>query len=154
MIERDDLTAEDTRGLIALHLAEMHAHSPPGSVFALDASGLGGPEVSLWTARIDFEAVGMIALKVLGDDAGEIKSMRVRSDRLRQGIGAALLETVVAEARRRGYRRLSLETGAGPSFAASHHRGVDARAGPPGVEGISDQSAVRCRLPETLRPRA
>ena len=33
-----------------------------------------------------------------------------------QGIGRRLLEHLIAEARRRGYARLSLETGSGPAF--------------------------------------
>jgi putative acetyltransferase len=42
--------------------------------------------------------------------------MRTHPDRLRRGVAAALLEHVIGEARARGLRRLSLETGGGPAF--------------------------------------
>ncbi len=94
----------------------MHASSPPGSVFALDLSGLLLPEVTVWSVRDGGEVVGIGALKTLRDDAGELKSMRTHPDHLRRGIAAALLDHLVAEARTRGLRRLSLETGTGPAF--------------------------------------
>ena len=62
-IRRDDLEGEDTRALLALHLAGMRANSPPESVFALDLSGLQRPEVTVWTAWIDQTVVGVAALK-------------------------------------------------------------------------------------------
>ena len=42
--------------------------------------------------------------------------MRTHPDFLRRGVGAALLEHIIAEARARGMHRLSLETGSGPAF--------------------------------------
>jgi putative acetyltransferase len=61
-IRKDDLSGEATRALLAIHLAGMHANSPPGSVFALDLSGLQVPEVTVWTvwqgkARRSWESV-------------------------------------------------------------------------------------------------
>lgn len=115
-IREDDLTGEDVRALLALHLSGMHANSPPGHVFALDLSGLKAPGVTVWTARIGGALAGIGALKDLGDGTGELKSMRTHPDHLRKGVAAALLAHIVAEARSRGYRRLSLETGSGPAF--------------------------------------
>ena len=45
--------------------------------------------------------------------------MRVVSEAAGQGVGRALLQKIVAEARACGYRRLSLETGSGAEFAAA-----------------------------------
>lgn len=116
IIRQDDLSGEPTRRLLALHLAGMHANSPPGNVFALDLSGLQAPEVTVWTAW-DGEAIaGVGALKMLGDGTAEIKSMRTHPDHLRKGVGAALLRHILAEARQRGLTRVSLETGSGPAF--------------------------------------
>ena len=50
VIRQDDLSGEQTRQLLALHLAGVHADSPPGSVFALDLSGLRQAGVTVWTA--------------------------------------------------------------------------------------------------------
>lgn len=118
-IREDDLSGAEVRALLALHLKGMHASSPPGTVYALDLSGLKAPAVTVWTAWRGGALLGIGALKSLGEGAGEIKSMRTHPDRLRQGVAAALLDHIIEEARVRGWRRLSLETGSGPAFAAS-----------------------------------
>jgi len=115
-IREDDLSGGAVRELLAYHLARMHENSPPGSVFALDFSGLRAPGVTVWSAWRGEALAGIGALKLLGDGTGEIKSMRTHPDHLRMGAAAALLEHIIAEARRRGLRRLSLETGSGPAF--------------------------------------
>jgi putative acetyltransferase len=56
------------------------------------------------------------ALKQLESDHGEIKSMRTAPEALGCGAGSAMLRHMVAEARSRGYRRLSLETGSTEAF--------------------------------------
>ena len=115
-IREDELDGEATRALLALHLAGMRDSSPPGQSFALDLSGLQSPDVTVWSAWDDDRIAGIGALKLLGDGEGEIKSMRTHPDHLRRGVGAALLEHIIAEARRRGVQRLSLETGRGDPF--------------------------------------
>lgn len=115
-IRQDDLTHPATRALLSLHLAGMHANSPPGAVFALDLSGLTAPGVTVWTAWEDEAVCGVGALKQLDAETGEVKSMRTHPDHLRKGVAARLLETVIQAARDRGLSRLSLETGRGPAF--------------------------------------
>ncbi|MGH8217278.1 MAG: GNAT family N-acetyltransferase [Steroidobacteraceae bacterium] len=115
-IRVDDLSGRQTRELLALHLAGMHASSPPGHVFALDLSGLQAPNVTVWTAWNGPALAGIAALKELGDGTGELKSMRTHPSCLRKGVAAALLEHIIGEARRCGLQRLSLETGSGPAF--------------------------------------
>jgi putative acetyltransferase len=116
VIREDDLTADATRALLALHLSGMHENSPPGHVFALDLSGLQAPNVTVWSAWDGDSIAGIGALKELGDGTAEVKSMRTHPAHLRKGVGAALLEQIIAAARARGVRRLSLETGRGPAF--------------------------------------
>jgi len=116
-IREDDLAGEPTRALLRLHLEGMHASSPPGSVFALDLSGLLAPGVTVWSAWIGEAVAGIGALRDLGDRTGEVKSMRTHPDFLRRGVAAALLEHVIVAARSRGMTRLSLETGSGEAFA-------------------------------------
>jgi putative acetyltransferase len=133
-IRLDDLTGDQTRALLALHLQGMHASSPPGHVFALDLSGLQKPNVTVWTAWHGDRIAGVGALKQLdartdesksGDSkscdskSGELKSMRTHPDFLRRGVGAVVLEHIIVEARGRGLARLSLETGRGPAFEAA-----------------------------------
>jgi putative acetyltransferase len=107
------------QALIRHHLAEMHAASPPGTVFALDSSGLSEPDVLLWSAWVEDRLAAIGALKQHDAELGEIKSMRTHPEFLRRGVAQALLSRLLAEARRRGLRRVSLETGDGPVFAAA-----------------------------------
>jgi putative acetyltransferase len=115
-IREDDLSGAATQELLRLHLAGMHANTPAGHVFALDLSGLKAPDMTVWTAWKGEMVCGMAALKQFAAGYGELKSMRTHPDHLRQGVGAALLEHIIAEARARGFRQLSLETGQGPAF--------------------------------------
>jgi putative acetyltransferase len=115
----DDLSSEATRALLAIHLAGMHAASPPGTLFALDLSGLQQPNITVWSIRDGDAVLGIGALKALPDGGGEVKSMRTHPDHLRKGVARAMLEHIVAEATVRGMARLSLETGDGPDFEAA-----------------------------------
>jgi len=115
-IREDDLSGDQTLALLALHLAGMHADSPPGNVFALDLSGLQVPEVTVWSAWREYRIASVGALKMLGNDTAEVKSMRTHPDFLRRGAAAAILERIITAAKSRGVRRLSLETGSGPAF--------------------------------------
>lgn len=118
-IRKDDLSGEDTLFLLRIHLEGMRANSPPGSVFALDLSGLKDPKVTVWAIRWNQKVVGIGALKELGAGCGELKSMRTHPDHLRQGVAGSLLDYMITEARGRGLKRLSLETGSGPAFEAA-----------------------------------
>jgi len=89
--------------LLRIHLEGMHASSPPGSVYALDTSGLARPDVSFWGAFDGDTLLGFGALKQLSADTGEIKSMRTHPDHLRKGVAAALLAHILDTARSRGY---------------------------------------------------
>jgi putative acetyltransferase len=114
--ELDDLSGEATRGLIARHLAGMHANSPPESVHAFDVDRLRRPGVTFWSAWLDEHIAGCGALQRLDDQRGELKSMRVADAFLGRGIGRALLEHLIAQARAMGLRSLWLETGTTAAF--------------------------------------
>jgi putative acetyltransferase len=105
--------------LLRHHLAGMHENSPPGSVFALDLAGLKAPDISFYTAWEGGELLGMGALRELDPSTGEIKSMRTDPKHLGKGVGAAILDHLLDVARKRGYRRICLETGSAPSFDAA-----------------------------------
>jgi putative acetyltransferase len=116
-IEVDTLHRPEVRRLLADHLAEMHATSPPESVHALDLEALTAPDVTVWTLWEEDIVQGCAALLELSPAEGEIKSMRTAPSARGRGIAGRMLEHLIAEAQRRGYRRLSLETGAAPYFA-------------------------------------
>lgn len=115
-IKVDDLTAPAVQELLGEHLRDMHLHSPPESVHALDLAALRRPEITFWTVWEGEELLGCGALKELDSAHAEIKSMRTARAHLRQGVAAHLLRYILEEAGRRGYARLSLETGSGEAF--------------------------------------
>lgn len=122
-ISPDSPAADDVRRLLDEHLTDMFATSPAESVHALDHTALLAPSVTFWTARDDDGTLlGCGALKELdssGADGahGEIKSMRTAGPARGRGVASALLDVVLAEAERRGYARVSLETGTQDYFA-------------------------------------
>ena len=60
-IRAEDFSSGLARDLVRLHLEGMHAHSPPGNVFALDFSGLMAPAVTVWSAWRTEEIAGIAA---------------------------------------------------------------------------------------------
>ncbi|WP_338503768.1 GNAT family N-acetyltransferase [Sphingomonas kaistensis] len=118
-ITQGELDRPDVQALLALHVAAMHAHSPPEACHVLPGSALAHPSITFFTAREHGELLGFGALKALGDGEGEIKSMRTDPAALGKGAGKAILAAITAEACARGYDRLLLETGTTPDFAAA-----------------------------------
>jgi putative acetyltransferase len=134
----DSPARDDVRRLLDEHLTDMFATSPAESVHALDHSALLAPTITFWTARDDDGTLlGCGALSRLDapghpDHTGpgstglghtgphaEIKSMRTAAHARGRGVASALLDEVLAEARRREYTRVSLETGPQDYFAAA-----------------------------------
>ncbi len=119
-IRTDDLTGPEIHKLLQEHLDHMHSLSPPESVHALDLDALRQPDITFWTIwSEDGELMGSGALKSLGNGQGEIKSMRTAEAHRGKGVGQAMLGHILAEARKRSYTRLSLETGPAPGFASA-----------------------------------
>ena len=118
-IREDDLQGPEIVALLEQHLALMFSVSPPESVHALDLDGLRGQDVTVWTAWRRDRLLGCGALKELEPGHGEIKSMHTAAVFRGQGVGAAILLHILDEVRRRGYRRVSLETGSMPAFASA-----------------------------------
>ena len=115
-IELDDLSRPQIHALLNEHLRHMYAITPPESVHALDLDKLRRPEITFWTAWEGATLLGCGALKELDRLHGEVKSMRTPEALRRHGAGRAILNHIIAIARTRGYRRLSLETGATEAF--------------------------------------
>lgn len=113
----DDAQVQD---LLRLHASGMLANSPAESCHFLDLSGLQAADVSFWSAWAGEDLLGMGALKQLDATHGEVKSMRTVPAQLGKGVGAAVLEHILAVARARGLTRLSLETGTSAAFEPAH----------------------------------
>ena len=115
-VDLDDPARSDVFALLEEHLRNMHELSPPESVHALDVTGLQRPEVTFWSVRDEDRLLGCGALKELDSEHGEVKSMRTPQSLRRKGAGRAVLKHIIEEARRRGFKRLSLETGSMEAF--------------------------------------
>ena len=111
-IKLDDLSGPEIAELLTEHLRALFAVTPPESRHALSLDQLRKADVTFWSAWQGNTLVGCGALKELDPRHGEIKSMRTVQACLQKGIGSRMLEHIILEAKRRAYRRLSLETGA------------------------------------------
>ena len=116
-IRKDDLTGARIAGLLREHLDNMLEITPPESVHALDIDALRAPGITFWSAWEGDDLLGCGALKELDAVSGEVKSMRTAVAHQGRGVGSKMLEHIIKEATRRGYRCLKLETGAMPEFA-------------------------------------
>ncbi|HQY63986.1 MAG TPA: GNAT family N-acetyltransferase [Polyangiaceae bacterium] len=111
-----DLESPALRALLAEHLEEMHRVTPAGRVHALPLEALRGADVTIWCAFVGDSLAGCGALKALDPRHGELKAMRTARAHLRAGVASALVRHLLAEAERRGYERVSLETGSSAAF--------------------------------------
>ncbi|MGD7044695.1 GNAT family N-acetyltransferase [Jeotgalibacillus proteolyticus] len=115
-IHLDDLSGTKIKELIREHLSGMLEHSPPESKHALGLEELKKSDITFWSAWEEEELLGCGALKEIDAQHGEIKSMRTVKAHLRKGVARRLLEHAIDESRRRGYKRISLETGSMGAF--------------------------------------
>ena len=108
-IKIDDLTDSKIQLLLREHLEDMAQISPPDSCYALGLEELRKPEITFWSLWSNDELLGCGALKELNSQHGEIKSMRIASVHRRKGLATVLLNHILEEAKRRNYKRVSLE---------------------------------------------
>jgi putative acetyltransferase len=125
-----DRVTGPTPGLAAFLLAhhdDMAGTAPPESRHALSLDRLLAPGIRLFVARDDDDIVATGALAPLDDAHEELKSMRTAPERRGQGLGRGMVDALLDDARRRGIRRISLETGSAEFFRPAH--ALYARAG-------------------------
>ena len=110
-IRPDDLSGPQIRAMLEEHLQHMRSIGPPESVHALELDELRAPDLSFWCAWRGEQLAGCGALKRLDAGHAEIKSMRTAAAARRSGVAAAMLAHLIEQAKARGLRQLSLETG-------------------------------------------
>jgi putative acetyltransferase len=115
-IQVDDLSGPEVAGFLDEHVQEMRSITPLESKHALDLDGLRKPEITFRSVLDRDTLVGCGAIKRLDARHAEVKSMRTAPTRKRSGIASLLLQHIITEARRMGFTRLSLETGAAEFF--------------------------------------
>jgi putative acetyltransferase len=113
----DDPRGSDVRRLVERHLEFARSHKPPGDIHALDVAGLLDPAVTFFSCRAGGELLAVGALRRLDPSHAELKSMHTAEAARGRGIGRAMVGHLIATARDRGFRRVSLKTGSQPAFA-------------------------------------
>jgi putative acetyltransferase len=119
VISVDDPRKPEVRALLERHLSFCLSETPPEHSFALNVDGLIDPAVTFVSFRDGDAVLGVAAIKELDAGHAEIKSMHTAAEARGRGVGRALLSHLLGTARARGYRRVSLETGTTPGFAAA-----------------------------------
>ena len=134
--------------LLALHVDRARAETARGSAHALDLSGLRSPGIEFWTVWEDDQPLGTGALKSLGGGEFEVKSMYTAEHSRRRGIGSVVLRHLIAVCKRRGARRISLETGSWEYFrpAVALYRKHGFIECPPFAGYLPDPNSIFLRL--------
>ncbi len=120
---------EDERvvAMLKFHFDTNISVTPAGSAHVFDVERLKAPDIYFWSAWDGDRLMGTGALKRLSASEGEVKSMHTLQTARRSGVGSAMLERIMAEAKTMGLTRLYLETGSFAFFAPA--RALYARHG-------------------------
>lgn len=110
-ISEENPLTPDLAVLFERHTADMHAQTPPESIYMMDKSALAAADARFFVLREGGTPLAMGALKRITADHAEIKSMHVLSEARGRGLSSQMLAHLVAAAKADGYLRLSLETG-------------------------------------------
>jgi putative acetyltransferase len=113
----DDPRKPEVQALLERHLEFALAQTPPEHSFALDVDGLLDPAITFFSFRAHGALLGIGAIRRLGPDHAELKSMHTAQAARGRGIGRAMLTYLLDVARCQGFRRVSLETGTAAAFA-------------------------------------
>lgn len=116
-IDRADFADPALGRFLQDHLDDLEPTAPAESRHALDIAALQLPTIRVWVARDGTEIVGTAALAALEPGHEELKSMRTEPARRGTGVASRLLDCLVTDARARGVRHISLETGTVDFFA-------------------------------------
>ena len=115
------ITTEKTLTEELAHVLQAHwlfctSSTPIEHVYALDASKLFSPDITVFGARIDGELVGVGAMRKLDLLHAELKSMHTLAKSRASGVGKAMVAHIEDFARSSGIERMSLETGKNEAF--------------------------------------
>ena len=103
--------------LLIKHFTELRSVSPDDSCHVLDIQGLKDPSIKFWSFWENEKLIGCGALKILEDNHGEFKSIRVADKFRKSGMGERIISHLIDQAKQMDIKKLSIETGSGEFFA-------------------------------------
>ena len=106
----------EVNSLLTKHFIELRSVSPEGSTHVLDIPGLKDKSIKFWSLWNNDELMGCGALKLLSENHGEFKSIRVADKFRKKGIGAKIVSHLIEKAKSLNIKKISVETGAGIFF--------------------------------------
>ena len=115
------ITIEESLSVELAQLLQVHwefctTTTPIEHIYALDASKLFTPDITVFGTRVLGELVGVGAMRKLDRNHAELKSMHTLAKSRGNGIGKAMVAHIEAFAKVQGIRRISLETGSSEPF--------------------------------------
>ena len=108
--------SEELARLLQTHWEFCTTTTPIEHVYALDASKLFAPDITVFGARVLGELVGVGAMRKLDANHAELKAMHTLANSRGKGIGKAMVAHIENFAKAQGIKRLSLETGSNEPF--------------------------------------
>jgi putative acetyltransferase len=112
----EEKLSEELFHILNAHWLFCTSVTPIEHVYALDASKLFNPGITVFGARVDGELLGVGAIRRLDSEHAELKSMHTLAKSRGQGIGKAMVIHIEDFAKSQGITRISLETGATEPF--------------------------------------
>jgi putative acetyltransferase len=116
VITNENSLTDELGQILKAHWLFCTSSTPIEHVYALDASKLFSPDITVFGARIDGELVGVGAMRRLDTEHAELKSMHTLAKSRGLGVGKAMVAHIEEFARRSGIERMSLETGTNEAF--------------------------------------
>ena len=116
VITIEESLTDELAQILQAHWLFCTSSTPIEHVYALDASKLFSPDITVFGARIDGELVGVGAMRKLDLLHAELKSMHTLAEFRGSGIGKAMVAQIEDFARSSGIERMSLETGTNEAF--------------------------------------
>ena len=116
VISIEESLTDELAQVLQAHWLFCTSSTPIEHVYALDASKLFAPDITIFGAHIDGELVGVGAIRRLDEHHAELKSMHTLAKSRGLGIGKAMVVQIEEFAKSNGVDRMSLETGTNEAF--------------------------------------
>ena len=116
VIRTEKSLTDELAQVLQAHWLFCTSSTPIEHVYALDASKLFSPDITVFGARINGELIGVGAMRKLDVVHAELKSMHTLAKSRGLGVGKAIVAHIEDFARSSGIERISLETGTNEAF--------------------------------------